>query len=54
MAWLTACRRLARNYERHPSISAALIRWAAITGVTRRITRGQPAHRQARRTFNRT
>ncbi|KXK59694.1 transposase [Micromonospora rosaria] len=54
LAWLTANRRLARDYERHPTVSAALIRWAAITGMTRRITRGRPAHRQARRTFNRT
>ncbi len=54
LAWLTACRRLARDYERHPAISAALIRWAAIAGITRRITRGQPARRQPRRTFTRT
>ncbi|WP_420899364.1 IS5 family transposase [Micromonospora chalcea] len=51
LAWLTACRRLARDYERHPAVSEALIRWAAIAGMTRRITRGQPARRQARRTF---
>ncbi|MFF0371643.1 IS5 family transposase [Micromonospora sp. NPDC005087] len=51
LAWLTACRRLARDYERHPEVSEAIIRWAAITGMTRRITRGHPARRQARRTF---
>ncbi|MEV4830701.1 IS5 family transposase [Micromonospora sp. NPDC049257] len=51
LAWLTACRRLARDYERQPAVSAALIRWAAIAGMTRRITRDQPARRQARRTF---
>lgn len=51
LAWLTICRRLARDYERHPAVSEALIRWAAIAGMTRRITRGRPAHRQARRTF---
>ncbi|MFD6639240.1 IS5 family transposase [Micromonospora sp. B006] len=51
LAWLTACRRLARDYERQPAVSAALIRWAAIAGMTRRITRGQPARRQARRTL---
>ncbi|WP_091198381.1 IS5 family transposase [Micromonospora narathiwatensis] len=51
LAWLTVSRRLARDYERHPSVSEALIRWAAIAGMTRRITRGQPARRQARRTF---
>ncbi|MET8361783.1 IS5 family transposase [Micromonospora sp. NPDC005171] len=52
LAWLTAYRRLARDYERHPEVSEANIRWAAIAGMTRRITRGRPARRQARRTFN--
>ncbi|WP_435126723.1 IS5 family transposase [Micromonospora tulbaghiae] len=51
LAWLTACRRLARDYERHPEVSEAIIRWAAIAGMTRRITRDRPARRQARRTF---
>ncbi|MDR7322533.1 transposase [Catenuloplanes niger] len=52
LAWLTACRRLARDYERHPETSEAMIRWAAIAGTARRITRGEPAQRQARRTFD--
>jgi transposase len=52
LAWLTAHRRLARDYERHPEISEAMIRWAAINGMLRRLTRGQPAARQARRTFD--
>lgn len=26
LAWLTACRRLARDYERHPETSEAIIR----------------------------
>ncbi|MCX5064661.1 IS5 family transposase [Micromonospora lupini] len=51
LAWLTAHRRLARDYERHPEVSEAIIRWAAIIGMLRRITRGQPAQRQLRRTF---
>ena len=51
LAWLTAHRRLARDYERIPEISEAIIRWAAIAGMARRITRGHPARRQARRTF---
>ncbi|WP_446219327.1 IS5 family transposase [Micromonospora sp. IBHARD004] len=51
LAWLTVCRRLARDYERHPAVSEALIRWAAIAGITRRISRGRPARRQTRRTF---
>ncbi|MEV0157918.1 hypothetical protein AB0H57_29990 [Micromonospora sp. NPDC050686] len=48
LAWLTASRRLARDYERHPAVSGALIRWAAIAGMTRRI---HPARRQVRRNF---
>ena len=52
LAWLTACRRLARDYERHPGISEGIIRWAAIAGMAGRITRGEPARRQPRRTFN--
>ncbi len=51
LAWLTACRRLAREYERHPEVSEAIVRWAAIAGMARRITRGEPARRHARRTF---
>jgi transposase len=50
-AWLTAHRRLARDYERHPTVSEAMIRWAAINTITRRIARGGPAVRQQRRTF---
>jgi len=50
-AWLTAHRRLARDYERHPATSDAMIRWAAINTITRRIARGCPATRQQRRTF---
>jgi hypothetical protein len=46
LAWLTAHRRLARDYERSPETSEAMIRWAAISGMVRRITRGQPATRQ--------
>ncbi|WP_346050460.1 IS5 family transposase [Actinomadura chokoriensis] len=50
LAWLTAHRRLARDYERHPATSEAMIRWAAIGLMTRRLARGgQPAVRQAPR-----
>jgi transposase len=49
LAWLTAHRRLARDYERHPATSEAMIRWAAINTITRRIARGGPAIRQQRR-----
>ena len=51
LAWLTAHRRLARDYERDPAVSEAMIRWAAINTITRRIARGGPATRQQRRTF---
>ncbi|MDT7663384.1 MAG: hypothetical protein QOD04_2940 [Pseudonocardiales bacterium] len=51
LAWLTAHRRLARDYERDPAVSEAMIRWAAINTMTRRIARGRPATRQQRRTF---
>jgi transposase len=44
-AWLTTHRRLARDYERHPAHSEAMIRWAAINTMTRRIARGRPATR---------
>jgi transposase len=50
-AWLTAHRRLARDYERDPAVSEAMIRWAAINTITHRIARGGPATRQQRRTF---
>ncbi|MFI6244497.1 IS5/IS1182 family transposase, partial [Micromonospora sp. NPDC050795] len=53
-ARLTAYRRLARDYEHHPEVSEATIRWTANAGMTRRITRGPPARRQARHTFIRT
>jgi transposase len=46
LAWLTAHRRLARDYERHPATSEAMIRWAAISGMVRRLARGKPATRQ--------
>jgi transposase len=44
-AWLTAHRRLARDYERHPAHSEAMIRWAAINTMTRRLARGRPTTR---------
>jgi transposase len=47
-AWLTAHRRLARDYERSPATAEAMIRWAAINQMIRRLTRGHPAQRQQR------
>jgi transposase len=52
LAWLTAHRRLARDYERDPAVSEAMIRWAAINTMTRRLARGRPATRQQRRVFH--
>jgi hypothetical protein len=51
-AWLTAHRRLARDYERDPGVSEHLIRWAAINGMLGRLARGRPATRQPRRTLD--
>jgi len=51
LAWLTAHRRLARDYERDPEVSEELIRWAAINQMLRRVARGKPAARQQRRTL---
>lgn len=45
LAWLTAHRRLARDYERHPATSEAMIRWTAINTMTRHLTRSGPATR---------
>jgi transposase len=45
LAWITAHRRLARDYERLPATSEAMIRWAAINTMTRRLARGGPATR---------
>lgn len=52
LAWLTAHRRLARDYERDPDTSEEIIRWAAINQMLARLTRGNPAQRQQRRTYD--
>jgi transposase len=52
LAWLTAHRRLARDYERDPAVSEAMVRWAAINQMLRRLTRGGPARRQQRRAYD--
>lgn len=39
LAWLSHARRLVRDYERLPEHSEALLTWAAITLMTRRLTR---------------
>lgn len=52
LAWLTAHRRLARDHETDPATAEHMIRWAAMIGMLNRLTRGHPATRQTRRTFN--
>lgn len=42
-SWLTAHRRLARDYETSPARSETMIRWAMIGIMVRRLTRGGPA-----------
>ncbi|GAB2509336.1 transposase [Nocardiopsis aegyptia] len=44
--WLTSPRRLARDYERDPAVSEAMVRWAAIGQMARRLARGRDAVRQ--------
>ncbi|HYW86125.1 MAG TPA: hypothetical protein VFB50_00030 [Chloroflexota bacterium] len=39
-------RPLARDYERHPATSEAMIRWGAINDMVRRLSRGRLAARQ--------
>jgi transposase len=51
LAWITAHRRLARDYERLPAHSEAMIRWAAINTMTRRLARGRPATRPGPRSL---
>ena len=46
LAWLTTHRRLARDYERDPAVSEAMVRWAAIGQMARRLARGRDSVRQ--------
>ena len=49
LAWLTAHRRLARDYERLSARSESFIHWVMIGTMVRRIDRGRPATRPGRR-----
>lgn len=53
-AWLTAHRRLARDYETSPAHSETMIRWAIIGVMVRRLTQGRPATRPGPRSLSRT
>ncbi|MEW2219368.1 IS5 family transposase [Streptomyces sp. NPDC006990] len=52
-AWISAHRRLTRDYERDPAHSATLIRWAMIGVITRRLTRNGPTTRPGRQPLRR-
>lgn len=44
-SWITARRRLARDYETSPAYAESMIRWAVIGVMVRRLTRGCPTRR---------
>ncbi len=52
-SWLTAHRRLARDYEASPAHSETMIRWAMIGIMVRRLTRTGPAARPGPRPLTR-
>lgn len=43
LSWITAHRRLARDYETSPARSERMIRWAMIGIIVRCLARGRPA-----------
>ncbi len=47
LAWLTSHQRLARDYERDPAVSEAMVRWAAIGQMACRLAQGRDAVRQS-------
>lgn len=53
LSWLTAHRRLARDYEASPAHSETMIRWAMIGIMVRRLTRTGPTARPGRRPLTR-
>lgn len=53
LAWITAHRRLARDYERRTTHSEAMIYWVVIGTMARRIDRGKPATRPGPRPLER-
>jgi putative transposase len=50
LAWITAHRRLARDYERDPATSATFVYWAMIRTMARRLARATPVPRWTPRT----
>ncbi len=47
LSWITRCRRTARDYERHPAHHAAMVQWAMVTVMTRRLARHHTRPHQA-------
>jgi putative transposase len=45
ISWINRSRRTVRDYERHPEHHAAMVQWAMITIMTRRLTRARPPRR---------
>ena len=46
LAWITRCRRTARDYERLPAHHAAMVQWSMVIIMTRRLARHRrTAHR---------
>ena len=41
-AWINRCRRTVRDYERRPEHHAAMVQWAMVTVMTRRLARRHP------------
>lgn len=52
-SWLTAHRRLARDYETSPAHSETMIRWVMVGVMVRRLARGRPATRPGPRSLSR-
>jgi putative transposase len=45
LSWITRCRRTVRDYERHPEHHAAMVQWAMVIVMTRRLARYHRAGR---------
>jgi transposase len=41
-SWINRCRRTVRDYERRPDHHAAMVQWAMIILMARRLARHQP------------
>jgi alpha-beta hydrolase superfamily lysophospholipase len=42
-SWISRCRRTVRDYERRPEHHAAMVQWAMVIVMTRRLVRKQAA-----------